>query len=524
MAHPFDNFAQHPQTVSGVGQQFRAPSPMSAVAWFTLTRGRPPTEQELVEGVPDRLRWQEDRAGVEAWDAAMGTPQWTDEYLANVYDPNNPANAALTAANSLLGNWGDEIVGAIAGAEARDEMNRNIETFAVVNPGGATAAAIAGALPLMAVPVLGAARGGTLGAQMVRGGLAGSAAGLAAGAGAGEGHLGERLVAGIDDMVLGAGLGAVAPAAMRGLGFGPRHMLAQGTETPLGSTLASQRASVYDFPEVPPRPFEADYPTARWPNGPPVDAAGRLIAGIDGRPLDPVGTLVAGRRRAIGPDHPLSAAELAAGVETGTGTRPQIVARSQIGGDDGRLDIAFDEAGYPTGYVVVRTADDLTAGERRHVTAHEWTHHLAYLSDPPLTHDEFWAMDWGIPSAEMTRIVEDQLYRIYQDGANPPGQPVAIQGPLDMGYPPAQVPQELWAEAGRAYLTNPNYIKTVAPDVAEVIRRRLSNGTIRFNSLVAPLLVGAPVLGALLPPPVDRTGPTLGDLLPPPSPFRRTEV
>jgi len=65
------------------------------------------------------------------------------------------------------------------------------------------------------------------------------------------------------------------------------------------------------------------------------------------------------------------------------------------------------------------------------------------------------------------------------------------------GYRPHQVEVELWAEAIRAYIADPNSIKTVAPvapDVANAIRVAVNNNpklkdVIQFNAM-------APVAGA----------------------------
>ena len=73
-----------------------------------------------------------------------------------------------------------------------------------------------------------------------------------------------------------------------------------------------------------------------------------------------------------------------------------------------------------------------------------------------------------------------------------------LYGPEYRGYPPGEIPHELMAEAVRAYMTNPNYLKTVAPKTAAAIRAvvnsnpRLSK-TIQFNTvggmLAAPALI-----------------------------------
>ena len=62
--------------------------------------------------------------------------------------------------------------------------------------------------------------------------------------------------------------------------------------------------------------------------------------------------------------------------------------------------------------------------------------------------------------------------------------------PKDKGYSKPRVPFELVAEAIRAYLTNPNYFKTVAPNAAAAIRAMVNSHPelskwIQFNSLGA---------------------------------------
>jgi len=61
------------------------------------------------------------------------------------------------------------------------------------------------------------------------------------------------------------------------------------------------------------------------------------------------------------------------------------------------------------------------------------------------------------------------------------------------------------AEAIRAYMTNPNYLKTTAPRVAQRIRKHANpnpwtNRYIQFNTLAAPAIP----LGMLLPSILDE--------------------
>jgi len=69
-----------------------------------------------------------------------------------------------------------------------------------------------------------------------------------------------------------------------------------------------------------------------------------------------------------------------------------------------------------------------------------------------------------------------------------------MTGPQHVGYRGASVDRELMAEAVRAYMANPNYLKTVAPKTAARIRAfvnsnpRLKN-IIQFNSLIGAALI-----------------------------------
>jgi hypothetical protein len=74
--------------------------------------------------------------------------------------------------------------------------------------------------------------------------------------------------------------------------------------------------------------------------------------------------------------------------------------------------------------------------------------------------------------------------------------------PQHNGYKGDDIPREYVAEAIRAYMADPNYIKTVAPKTAARIREYVNtnpklNRTIQFNSIAAPpagLAAGGAVL------------------------------
>ena len=70
----------------------------------------------------------------------------------------------------------------------------------------------------------------------------------------------------------------------------------------------------------------------------------------------------------------------------------------------------------------------------------------------------------------------------------PGAQPIT---PADFGYKPHQFREEYMAEALRAYLTNPNYIKTVAPQMAKRLRDYVNthpqlSKIIQLNTVLGP--------------------------------------
>lgn len=97
-----------------------------------------------------------------------------------------------------------------------------------------------------------------------------------------------------------------------------------------------------------------------------------------------------------------------------------------------------------------------------------------------------------------------ELRRVYGalNAPNRRNSPPGLWGPEDLGYSAADVPRELMAEAIRAYLADPNYLKTVAPKVAARIREYVNahpqlSRVVQFNSLLPPAL-GAGLLAPYL--------------------------
>lgn len=88
-----------------------------------------------------------------------------------------------------------------------------------------------------------------------------------------------------------------------------------------------------------------------------------------------------------------------------------------------------------------------------------------------------------------TKGIEKELLAVYEQ-LNTPGwfKPGRGMTPEDYGYKGEKAKRELIAEAIRANLVDPNYIKTVAPNTAARIREYVNpnpnlNKVIQFNSL-----------------------------------------
>ena len=252
-----------------------------------------------------------------------------------------------------------------------------------------------------------------------------------------------------------------------------------------GGNLASHGGLLHNPPPQPLRSFTDDYP-----QGARADAEGRLTQDIDGRKIDR-GATVAGRADVGEADQAVGAAEIPAHARRTTGQAPK---REQLEGDSGRFLIDYEaQTGRYRGIRGIVVADDLSDDQAIKALAHEVAHSIDFRAVPARTLDAFHDGKWGIQSGD--EKVQQQLYRIYTDLNNPK---VERWTPLDEGYTKTEEARELWAEAIRAYMADPNYIKTVAPETAAVIRpfansnKRL-NRIIHFNSIGAGAAAGAAV-------------------------------
>jgi hypothetical protein len=213
----------------------------------------------------------------------------------------------------------------------------------------------------------------------------------------------------------------------------------------------------YDPPIVSQRPFEDDYRRAI-----PADAHGRLTHDIDGRPIN--AKWVVGRRMAGEIDEPFPRWELDALAKALTGRRARTVPQHVLGEN-------LAGGVRPSGQIDLSA--DLTPLQRPRIYEHE----LGHIMD-----DASRISDKGL---------EQELVRVFNDLNNPYPDLFKVTPEL-RGYPAAEVPREYMAEARRAYLANPNYIKTVAPNTAAAIRAAWNanpylSRIIHLNSALAPV-------------------------------------
>lgn len=205
--------------------------------------------------------------------------------------------------------------------------------------------------------------------------------------------------------------------------------------------LAHRHSAGYNPLPVKERPFDADYPRASRSDG-----DGRLSESIEGDPL--VAEFVAGRRRVGQGDEGLSPDETFSAVERLVSeTRPGT--RAELKGGLGAYRVSPSRIVYD---------ETLEPALQSRVVAHEFGHALDEMAGQ---------ID--------TKGLSKELGVVYSDLATgQQGRTRHLTGPKHFGYSPEEEPRELMAEAIRAYMANPNYLKTTAPKTAEAIRRAIN--------------------------------------------------
>jgi hypothetical protein len=252
-------------------------------------------------------------------------------------------------------------------------------------------------------------------------------------------------------------------------------------------SLTAQSARIYDPPKKPQRAFTEDYKGTA-----PADAEGNLTHDIEGRPL--TAKYIAGRRTDGGADVGLSPRDVVR-VATDLGFPPRLAAKGDL--PAGAVGVfSKQHGGADGGYLrQIGVLETLPEKDFNRVTAHELGHGIDDATG------KFARLDRLVPVNEIPQEgIKKELGGVYNDLNNPSAGGGKKFTPEAAGYLPKDVPGELNAEAIRAYMADPNYIKTVAPSLASRIREYVNthpdlSKVVQFNSLAAPF-AAMPVLNS----------------------------
>lgn len=236
----------------------------------------------------------------------------------------------------------------------------------------------------------------------------------------------------------------------------------------------SADVGIFDPPNKPQRPIEADYR-----NGIISDKDGNLLVDMDGDPL--TAKYIAGRRTVDGGDVGLTPEEINAIGEEITGKKIEIVPADELDGDAGAFRY-YPDTKEP---IDIRLADDLTPEDLDRVRGHEVSH----------------AMDLEageIPTKGLG--IDKELDRNYSTLTTGDENRRKLSLPHLRSYQGDDIRAEKVAEAFRAALTNPNYLKTVAPKTYETLRRWIKDNPelariVQLNNLAAATAAGLSLLG-----------------------------
>jgi hypothetical protein len=134
-----------------------------------------------------------------------------------------------------------------------------------------------------------------------------------------------------------------------------------------------------------------------------------------------------------------------------TGRRPTEFTNKELEDRSGIYLPSRDDAGNPV-KPWIGINRELRRDQKELAVAHE-TGHMA---------DDLGAGPGGMSIRGLERELEDVYSTVNtgKEGLQPPKRP------QDFGYPDSDARSEIVADAIRAYLTNPNYFKTVAPNAA----------------------------------------------------------
>lgn len=221
----------------------------------------------------------------------------------------------------------------------------------------------------------------------------------------------------------------------------------------------------------PPRDVRKDFP-----NGAALDDEGYVTEDMEGRPFDAPYRI--GRTRLDEPYHALRPIDIQRVGEIAIGG--PINKNSSKYFDAGVLGEAWSFRGKPE---YVHILDSLPQAEADIVTAHEVGHVIEQLAGE-------------IPTAGL----EEELNFVYNAMQTGKERKYLQSLPEDAGYSGLEAPHEKMAEAVRAYMVDPNYLKTVAAKTAARIRQYVNthpqlSKIIQFNTIAAGGVSGLGMTG-----------------------------
>jgi len=277
--------------------------------------------------------------------------------------------------------------------------------------------------------------------------------------------LGNYALSGLGLLPLVPSVSSMAKLAKPALGQGLPSLAHDARQifggAPAPELLDASRRAGYNPTSLPPRPFHDDYPgfVGR-------DDSVQLQTSIEGRKLD--APFVAGRRVFGGRDEGIVGRAV---KEAASRLVDQVVSvpGRDLGRDLGRFSRSHDADGTARYGIAIRR--DLPKLDVPQVLAHELGHAIDQMAGV-------------IPSTGLTRELE-QVYSDLATGRH--GRARNRTLPRHLGYSAEESPRELMAEAIRAYMVDPNYLKTVAPKAARRIREHVNahprlSKVIQFNS------------------------------------------
>ena len=274
--------------------------------------------------------------------------------------------------------------------------------------------------------------------------------------------------------LLGPVTAAYSPQIARGL---------LATQNSAGSmTYAARSAKMRAPPQVNEAGFWNEYKAVK-----PGAASGeRAMVDIDGRPIDPRSS-IAGLGVVDGPNVGISG-DQARAIAQQLGIDLRGVPAKEIGRDAGR----YLSGG---GQRSILLDNNLVADQVPHVMRHELGHAVDDFAGAYTAPGKLPAISPAGQTKALAGIYDDLNNRA---GPAPIGTvrlPSRQSTPATDGYKPADHDAERMAEAMRAYLTNPAYIKTVAPGLAAKLRKAVNENPNLKHILTLNSAAGAGLLG-----------------------------